>query len=100
MPDLFDYKDKYPHQPGHRRTATSKAGADSVKPRAPTLREMVLDFLKVRDMTADECALVLGKSILSIRPRLSELVARGLIFDTGITRPNESGVQAIVWRAY
>lgn len=104
MSDLFDYRDKYPHQPAFRRTATSKAAAESVTPRAPNLRDQVLDWLKHSDhvggLTADQCALIMGKSVLSIRPRFSELVRRGLIFDTGITRANESGVQASVWRAF
>lgn len=100
MPDLFDWPDKYPHQPGHRRKATSKAGADSVRAKAPTLRDKVLSLLTLSDYTADECAAELGESILSIRPRLSELSRLGKIYDSGLTRANASGVKAIVWRAY
>lgn len=100
MSDLFDYRTEYPNTAGYKRPGTSKAAAEKV--RAPNLRDKVLELLREYDTgyTADECAAAMGKSILSIRPRLSELVRLGLIFDTGITRANESGVQASVWRAF
>lgn len=89
----------YPHQPGYRREGTSRRAAEAMKPRAPTLRDKVIMALKVEEMTADETAAALDKSILSIRPRFSEALALGLIADTGRTRANDSGVQATVWRA-
>jgi len=94
---LFDAQ--YPSSPGYKRAGTSSAAAEVVKPRVATLREQVLALLKLAPLTADECAARLDKSILSIRPRLSELVARNLIEETGSTRRNESGIQATVWRA-
>lgn len=100
MSDLFDWQTAYPHVPGHRRTKTSKAAAESVKERAPTLCDQVLSLLKAGDYTADECAALMGQTVLSVRPRLSQLKARGLIFDTGETRPNTSSVMASVWRAW
>lgn len=100
-PTLFDYREKYPHTPAARRTKTSRSAAKEIKPRVPTLREQVLAMLKFYEagLTADECAKQMGNSILSIRPRFSELVRLGLIFDTGLTRPNESGLKASIWRA-
>lgn len=101
MSDLFDFAAQYPNQPGfRRRSKTSKVAAEYMKDKAPTLRDQVLALLKVEDLTADECADKLGKSILAIRPRLSELRRLGKIFDTDTTRPNASGVQASVWRAW
>lgn len=99
-PTLFDYRSKYPHIPGSRRTKTSRAAAKIAVPRVSSLREQVLAMLKFYEtgLTADECAKQMGNSILSIRPRFSELVRLGLIFDTGLTRPNESGLKASVWR--
>jgi hypothetical protein len=90
---------RYPSAPGHKRGGTSKAAADSMKEKAPTLRQKVLDVLFHQDLTADECAAEVGKSLLSIRPRLTELLALGKISDTGTTRTNDSGKQATVWRA-
>jgi len=49
-------------------------------------------------MSADQCAYVLGRSVLSIRPRFSELNAADLIEDSGTRTLNDSGKRAIVWR--
>jgi len=88
----------YPYLPGFQDTDTSKAAADSVAPNAHTLRDDALQVLKVGPRTADEVAAVMGKSNLSIRPRITELVLQGRIFDTGERRRNASGKSAIVWR--
>jgi hypothetical protein len=48
--------------------------------------------------TADEIAAALNYSILTIRPRVSELNKQGRIVDSGLRRPNASGRNAIVWR--
>lgn len=97
QPGLFDQP--YPASPGYKTGGTSRAAAEAVKPRALTLRERVLDLLKAAPLTADQCAAKLGKSVLSIRPRLSELVAQEKIYDTGKTSRNDSGVAATVWKA-
>lgn len=88
----------YPYTPGWKRRDTAQQAAAAMEPKAKTLREKVLDVLRVHDCTADEVAENVGKSILSIRPRLSELVELGKIEDTGGRRKNESGHRAIVWR--
>lgn len=90
----------YPSQPGWKRTRTSKAAAETVKPYAKTLRDQVLELLRDASLTADECAAALGKSVLSIRPRLSELVAQSKIYDTGRTGKNASGIMATIWKAH
>lgn len=64
---------------------------------AQLLRERCLNLLQAADYTADEIAMMLRKSILSIRPRVSELNQRQLIWDSGKRRKNESGHAAIVW---
>ena len=90
---------RYPNEPGFKVAgSTSEAAADSMKPKAAGLRGRVLAVLHHADMTADECAQVLNKSVLSIRPRLTELKEAGQIEDTGIRRENLSGRNAIVWR--
>lgn len=99
MTTLFDYMDRYPHAPGSKAGGTSKKAAKLIKERAPTLRDQVYKLLLdvPAGLTADECAAKLNKSILSIRPRLSELHNLQKIRDTGCTRANDSGVQASVW---
>ncbi len=47
--------------------------------------------------TADEVAYALKYSILTVRPRVSELYKLGLIVDSGLRRKNASGKNAIVW---
>lgn len=48
--------------------------------------------------TADEIAYILKYSILTVRPRVSELNKMQLIVDSGLRRLNTSGRSAIVWR--
>lgn len=98
-PDLFDYRDRYPQAPGFKRPGTSEDAAAAVKDLAPTLRSRCLDALKDRPMTADEVAADLRESVLSVRPRVSELHEFGLIEDSGERRENVSGHMAVVWRA-
>lgn len=103
--DLFAWRDQYPNSPGFKRTETAKAAAESMKPTAATLRSACMAMLlAVRDLTrggltADETAEELGESVLSIRPRFSELSALNLIVDSGERRLNASGRRAVVWKA-
>lgn len=99
--NLFEYAERYPHSPGFKKRDTAKKAAREMKPKAPTLRDACLKVLRQRGtgMTADEIAAELGKSVLSIRPRVSELAALGSLEDTGLRRDNRSMKQAIVWRA-
>jgi predicted ArsR family transcriptional regulator len=90
----------YPDGPGYKeRGGTSEGAAMIVSGRVGSLRERVLFLLRNTEFTADECARYLGASILSVRPRLSELRRMGEIQKTGQTRMNESGIQAAVWTA-
>lgn len=97
----------YPDAPGFKAPGTSAEAAPDTK-NAGLLREQCLMMLQYRDLTADECAKVLRKSILSIRPRFSELAARGDIWPVlvrdaltnqvvHLTRQNDSGKAATVW---
>lgn len=90
---------KYPNSPGWKKDGTSKDAARRIKKCSVTLREQVLEVLKHEELTSDEVATALGKSILSIRPRVTELFSRGLIEETGARRLNDSGAFAAVWRA-
>ena len=88
----------YPASPGFKREGTSQQAAEAIKPSAATLRASCLAYVNVGPITADECAALISESILSIRPRFSELRAMGLIEDTGSRRKNASGRNAVVWR--
>lgn len=90
---------RYPHEPGHQDTDTSLEAAVSMSERAVSLRAACLGILRYRDATADECATLLRESVLSIRPRISELRRMGFADDSGKRRFNRSGKRAIVWRS-
>ncbi len=91
---------KYPDVPGAKThdPDTSMEAATAIKDRAVILRERCRDELKARDLTADEIAERLGESVLSIRPRISELYKRARVWPTGERRKNKSGKSAVVWR--
>lgn len=96
--ELLDFTGaaRYPHAAGHRGVPTSEAAARSVD--AEGLRWAVRRALEDGGpMTADECAAAMGLSVLSVRPRFSELKRLGRIAETGQRRPNASGRMAAVW---
>ena len=94
MTDLF----RYPGTPGAQDRDTSRAAADAIAPTAALLRDKALAVLeRSNGLTADEVAGRLGLSILSIRPRLTELSRLGQVRDGGGRRRNGSGRKAIVW---
>lgn len=79
-----------PVKPETLSTAPSKPkGKDAV-------REKVLKALS-KDRTADEVASLLSLSVLSVRPRITELRNAGLIEKTGQRRKNASGSKTYVW---
>lgn len=92
----------YPHAPGHKDNDTSRAAAEAIAPAAAAIRQQVAKlYVKTypAGLTADEAAAQLHISILTIRPRVSELRAGELVEKTADRRKNESGQSAVVWRA-
>jgi predicted ArsR family transcriptional regulator len=91
---IFDYT-----PPGYKDTDTSEKAARKVSGRAPMLRAKAYQILveSKEPMTADEVAARMGESVLSIRPRLSELVEAGRIKDSGQRGQNASGASAKKW---
>lgn len=96
--DLMNQPGAYPYSPGFKSRDTSRQAASSIN--ANVLRAKVLAKFQTPGcwMTADEVAEALGIDKLSIRPRCSELSAKGKIMDSGHRRKNASGKSAIVWR--
>lgn len=89
----------YPHYPGAKVAGASQSAAEAVAEHAPTLRERVEFILGFEGpMTTDEMAERLDVSVLSVRPRFSELMKLGRIEQTGERRTNGSGMTANVWR--
>ncbi len=102
-PDLFSYTPpaRYPDVPGAKARDTSFDAAAAIGGHAARLRRLTLEAMRAAPdgMTADEAAAALGLSVLSIRPRCSELAKTNLIIDSKRRRPNASGRSAIVWTA-
>lgn len=103
MGDLFDYTPppSYPEAPGFKDRDTSRAAADSMKDAAPLLRGRCLEAIRrsPAGLTADEVATQIGETILSVRPRVTELLRDGKVRDSGQRRKNDSGRSAKVWVA-
>lgn len=109
------HAETYPEIPGYKSGAPdTSAHAAPSRSEAQTLRWMILSafadsawaqentpayssFPKL-GWTADEMAKYLGFSILSVRPRFSELRRLKHICDAGMRRHNLSGRMAVVWR--
>jgi predicted ArsR family transcriptional regulator len=93
----------YPRDPGFKELGgPSELAAKAIAGHATTVRDRVLAFLTKRypaSFSADEIADDLGESILTVRPRVSELRRGGLIEPTADRRVNRSGMLAKCWRA-
>jgi predicted transcriptional regulator len=105
--NLFGWRDwppdtTYPHSPGWKEQTTSREAALAIASKAKNLRANVLNLLAdtaPEALSADQIAIRLQRSPLSIRPRVSELAAAGLIERAGERVTNESGMTAHKWRA-
>lgn len=95
--DLFTWAATRP-RPG-RGSDTSRAAAPTASEAAALRRAVLEAYREHGPMTADECADRLRLSVLSIRPRCTELKRDRLLFDSGTSRPNRSGKSAAVLTA-
>jgi predicted transcriptional regulator len=90
----------YPDAAGFKVTGPSEQAAEAISGTANKMRAAVLaQFAQYPGgATADEVARDLNLSVLSVRPRVSELNRGGEIRQTGARRKNESGMTATVWQ--
>ena len=90
----------YPDAPGFKVSGPSEQAAEAIGSTANRMRAAVLAQIAQHagGATADEIAKDLNLSVLSVRPRVSELNRNGEIEQTGARRKNESGMTATVWR--
>jgi hypothetical protein len=104
--DLFEKHNPntiYPSGPGFKvGGGTSEAAAQRIVPLAGRLIKPILqEFVAASSvgMTPDQCAARIGVSVLSMRPRISELKRLGYLVYTGARAPNTSGMTAALLRA-
>lgn len=95
MKDLLGDK-LYPESPGFKVGGTSAEAAHAIAPRAGTLQALCLSEITKESGTPDEIAYRINRSILSVRPRITELIKQGLVRKTEVRRPNASGMMADV----
>lgn len=89
-------------QPAAGVADTSAAAAEAISATADRIRELMLQAIRhagTAGLTADEAADRLRLSVLTARPRCTELRQCGAIVDSGLRRRNRSGRSAIVWVA-
>ena len=100
MSELLPANHTYPDAPGFKVAGPSEQAAKAITGKACKMRVAVLARIAQHagGVTADEIAKDLNLSVLSVRPRVSELHRTGEIEQTGGRRKNESGMTATVWR--
>ena len=96
--DLFDHADKYPDHPGYSNQTTSKAAAESYKPVAKKVGEVVFNFIERKPMACFEIEQESGLTHQSVSARIRHLVLDGRVQDSGMKRVTPSGRKAIVWK--
>lgn len=87
----------YPDSPGYKASGTSQEAAEAVADEATTIRDKALCVIRAHSpdgITPDEVATILRRSVLSVRPRCSELKKMGLVVPAGERSTNESGLDA------
>lgn len=84
----------------HRGVDTSIEAAEMAAITSNQLRALVYKALCVGgDQTVEEVCAATGRPRYGLQPRFTELRKAKVIRDTGLRRRNESGANAIVWRA-
>jgi hypothetical protein len=86
--------------PASQPTPTSEEAAEKIGPHVTGLRARVYEFIKARGRVTDEDIVVgLGMNPSTARPRRIELVAAGLIRDSGSVTLTKSRRRAVLWEA-
>ncbi len=84
---------------GYRHRDASREAAHKVEANAPSLRGQVYRmFLRHgTPMSADDVARILRRHVLSIRPRVTELLNKGLLRDSGQRGRSDLGKTQTLW---
>ena len=100
MQNSFDFKDKYPYKAGHRGHRNSIVSANETNKKLKRLQKQILIELykNPKGLIGSELANILKVSILTIRPRTTELKLLGLIKDIEKDRKNDGGKPEAVFQ--
>ncbi len=82
-----------------RGSDTSYEAAASMEEASGRYELMVLNLIKIRPRTCDECETALNAKHQNLSARIRTLVLKGLVIDSGQRRKTRSGRNAIVWSA-
>lgn len=88
------------HGTGWKGQPTSQQAAEKAAPGAAAIRDLIMAKMREQDraMSADEIAAAIDLSILSVRPRVSELARAGKLVNSGLRTINKSGSTAARWK--
>jgi len=100
MQDEFSFRDKYPHQAGHRGHRNSIVSANHTnKTLSRTKKQILIELYKhPKGLTGSELSDLTGVTILTIRPRTSELKLLNLIVDTEKNKNNDGGKPESIYK--
>ena len=100
MQDEFSFKNKYPYQAGHRGHRNSIISANETNKKLSRLKKQIMIELykNPKGLIGSELSDILKVSILTIRPRTTELKILGLITDTEQDRKNDGGKPEAVFK--
>tara|TARA_R110000782_G_C14647133_1_gene396310 strand:+ start:349 stop:726 length:378 start_codon:yes stop_codon:yes gene_type:complete len=93
-------KDIYPHKAGHRGHRNSILSANETNKKLSRLKKQILIELykNPKGLIGSELSSILKVSILTIRPRTTELKLLGLINDIEQDRKNDGGKPEAVFK--
>lgn len=92
------FPEPYGGEPPSSNDTTSRDAATAIKPDTNRLRALVLKHITTSGgATCEEICSALTLAGNTTRPRIRELVLKGQVMDSGLTRPTASGRKAIVW---
>ena len=100
MQDEFSFKSKYPYQAGHRGHRNSITSAKATnKILSRTKKQILIELYKhPKGLTGSELSDLTGVTILTIRPRTSELKLLNLIVDTEKNKNNDGGKPESIYK--
>jgi hypothetical protein len=90
--------ERYPDAPGYKDDGAGREAAEAFRPKVACRRQEVFNSLANEPETADVIASRIGRPVYHTRPRLTELLARGLAVKAEGRGISDFGAPATLWR--